>query len=185
MAEAQPTVTYRPVPGHAGYRVGDDGSVWSCFRRVPIKGGGRGMRAVPGGPWKQLKASTDKHGRKMLTFHPSGEQVFVHRLVLLAFVGPCPEGMECCHANDNSSDNRLDNLRWDTSKANKADGLRNGNRPRGERHGRSKLTPDAIAAIRSEYAAGGISQAALGKRHGLSQTQIGRIVNHQRWAHVI
>jgi hypothetical protein len=35
-------------------------------------------------------------------------------MVLFAFVGPCPEGMECCHENDVRDDNRIENLRWDT-----------------------------------------------------------------------
>src|SRR5699024_9639299 len=50
----------------------------------------------------------------------------VHRLVMEAFVGPCPEGMEVCHWNDNASDNRLSNLRYDTRSANTMDMIRNG-----------------------------------------------------------
>jgi hypothetical protein len=42
----------------------------------------------------------------------------VHRLVLEAFVGPCPDGMECCHEDGDSTNNRVDNLRWDTHEAN-------------------------------------------------------------------
>jgi len=46
----------------------------------------------------------------------------VCRLVLLAFVGPCPEGMEACHFPDrNPANNRLDNLRWDTRSGNMRD----------------------------------------------------------------
>lgn len=36
----------------------------------------------------------------------------VHRLVLEAFVGPCPDGMECDHKNRDGLDNRADNLAW-------------------------------------------------------------------------
>jgi hypothetical protein len=49
----------------------------------------------------------------------------VHRLVLDAFVGPCPDGKECCHLNDIGTDNRLENLRWDVHKANARDQVRN------------------------------------------------------------
>lgn len=49
----------------------------------------------------------------------------VHVLVLLAFVGPRPDGYEGCHFNDVKRDNCLTNLRWDTSKANHADRRRN------------------------------------------------------------
>ena len=48
----------------------------------------------------------------------------VHRLVLLAFVGPCPEGMETCHGNGDPTDNRVANLRWDTRSANLMDSVR-------------------------------------------------------------
>jgi len=37
-----------------------------------------------------------------------------HVLVLLAFVGPKPDGMEGCHTDGDSMNNRLENLRWDT-----------------------------------------------------------------------
>lgn len=45
----------------------------------------------------------------------------VHRLVLEAFTGPRPDGMEACHANGDRSDNRAGNLRWDTVRENAND----------------------------------------------------------------
>lgn len=59
---------------------------------------------------------------------------YVHQLVLEAFVGPRPEGMEACHWNDVCTDNRLENLRWDTTSANRHDQVRNG------RHAYAKRT---------------------------------------------
>jgi hypothetical protein len=50
----------------------------------------------------------------------------VHHLVLEAFVGPQPPGAEGCHWNDDPTDNRLENLRWDTRSANQFDSVRNG-----------------------------------------------------------
>lgn len=49
----------------------------------------------------------------------------VHRLVLEAFVGPCPAGQEARHLNDIPCDNWLTNLVWGTSKQNRADARRN------------------------------------------------------------
>ena len=51
---------------------------------------------------------------------------YVHRLVLLAFVGPCPEGMECRHKNRKRDDNRLDNLEWGTPDDQVEDKIRHG-----------------------------------------------------------
>jgi hypothetical protein len=42
----------------------------------------------------------------------------VHRLVLLAFVGPCPAGHEVLHLNHQPADNRLENLRYGTRSEN-------------------------------------------------------------------
>ena len=46
----------------------------------------------------------------------------VHCLVLEAFVGPRPSGMQACHApDDDPTNNHLDNLRWDTASGNAQD----------------------------------------------------------------
>lgn len=50
-----------------------------------------------------------------------GETAKVHRMVLEAFTGPCPDGMEACHANGVRDDNRIGNLRWGTVQDNAAD----------------------------------------------------------------
>lgn len=67
-----------------------------------------------------------------------GHSRLVHHLVLEAFFGPCPPGMQACHYDDVGSNNNLANLRWDTQSANTFDSYRNGLRtpPTGgsERH---------------------------------------------------
>jgi hypothetical protein len=75
-----------------------------------------------------LRQATDKYRRRWVNLQLAGEghAERVHRLVLLAFVGPCPKGMEACHWDDNPGNNHLSNLRWDTSLANKRDMARNG-----------------------------------------------------------
>ncbi|MGH8035083.1 MAG: HNH endonuclease signature motif containing protein, partial [Lysobacterales bacterium] len=45
----------------------------------------------------------------------------VHRLVLEAFVGPCPDGMVGCHNDGDTRNNRLSNRRWDTPGSNNRD----------------------------------------------------------------
>lgn len=50
----------------------------------------------------------------------------VHRLVLEAFVGPCPSGCEGCHYDGNPANNIVSNLRWDTTKNNCLDKRRHG-----------------------------------------------------------
>lgn len=107
--------TWRDVVGYEGrYRVSDQGNVWSCLTN-------RLLHQQPTWQCKlqvTLVPATGKANKRTLS---------VHRLVLEAFVGPCPEGMECCHYDDNPTNNALSNLRWDTSRSNKQDMLRNGN----------------------------------------------------------
>ena len=108
---------WRAVVGYEGYyevsRVGE-------VRRIAP---GQGAR-----PGLILRPGTDPTGHKRvsLTADRKKQTRKVHRLVLEAFVGPCPDGMEGCHENDIAGDNRLDNLRWDTRRANRLDCVRNG-----------------------------------------------------------
>lgn len=48
----------------------------------------------------------------------------LHRLVLEAFAGPFPAGMEGCHSDGNPLNNAASNLRWDTRSANQKDAVR-------------------------------------------------------------
>jgi hypothetical protein len=64
----------------------------------------------------------------MVTLSVDGDrkQCRVAPLVLEAFVGPRPPGMDCCHDDGDSTNDALSNLRWDTKRANQADTLRHG-----------------------------------------------------------
>lgn len=112
----------------------------------------------------------------------------VHRLVLEAFVGPCPEGMEARHLNGSSRDNSLENLEWASHMENMQDkvahGTLNKNRPSGDSHPSSVLDSEAVRAIRREYASGGITQQALADKYKTSRANIGLIVTRKNWKQV-
>lgn len=104
----------------------------------------------------------------------------VHVAVLLAFVGPRPDGMEGCHCNGDSLDNRAENLRWDTHLANNRDRLKHETYTRGQRHPMAKLTDaQALEIYRSSE-----SGAALAKRYGVAPSKISAIRCGQTWSHV-
>lgn len=122
---AEHTERWLPIPGYEGsYEVSDMGRVRSLDRVIHASNGtayrkpGRLLRLVPFTNG-HLYVNLCKPG-------VSSRTKSVHRLVLTAFVGPCPEGMECCHNNGVHSDNRLVNLRWDTRSANMNDRFRHG-----------------------------------------------------------
>lgn len=54
----------------------------------------------------------------------------------------------------------------------------------GSRHGMSKLTEEKVLAMRAEYAAGGISQAALGRKYGINSGTTCEIINRKLWTHI-
>lgn len=116
---------WRPVPGWEGfYEVSNQGRARSVDRTV-VASNGRKMRLRG----KTLRLTANRKG--YIFFNPCRDgvlhQVFIHRAVLEAFVGPRPEGMEGCHFPDsNPANNHLENLRWDTRRENRVDQIRLG-----------------------------------------------------------
>jgi hypothetical protein len=102
-----------------------------------------------------------------------------YRLVLEAFVGKCPQGMECCHNDGNPMNNNLSNLRWDTPKNNHADKVKHETTNRGERCGTAKLTLVQVNAIRKDNRL----QRIIAEEYGVRQSLISRIKNGVRWQH--
>ena len=78
---------------------------------------------------EHTKTSLTGYHRVTLQVGSRRERFMVHVLMLEAFVGPRPPGMQACHLDDNGINNVLSNLRWDTQHANARDRLRNGNDP--------------------------------------------------------
>jgi hypothetical protein len=135
-------VAYRPIDGWPGYRVGDDGSIWSRKR-------GRWGN----GEWRELKLHvTQGSGYYYVVLSRRDpaltKRFYVHHLVLRGFVGLCPRGADACHGNGIRTDNNLPNLRWGSRAENVADARKHGTIARGERSGASKLTEADVRAIR-------------------------------------
>ena len=82
---------YRTIAEHPDYKVTERGRVWSSQRAVflkPLKIGG------------------------YLAVILNDKTRYIHRLVLEAFVGPCPSGLVARHLNGDLTDNWLTNLAW-------------------------------------------------------------------------
>lgn len=106
--------------------------------------------------------------------------LLVHRLVLEAFVGPCPEGHQVGHLNGNRQDNRLENLAYVTPAENQAHRVLHGTDHRGEQCHLAKLTADDVRTIRQSAD----SHASLGRRFNVSPNTIASIRQGRTWAHV-
>lgn len=176
MSEAEEQ--WKSIPGYEMYDVSDRGRIrsWHNGKYGRRKEGPRVLRLwLDGSGYPQVRLS--KNGQ--------GECFLVHVLVLLAFVGPCPDSRQCCHGDGDRTNNHLDNLRWDTCLANWQDALAHGTVRLGEAHGGAKLTEANVIEIRRLYAAGGVSHAGLAAQFGVHHGTIGKITRRQGWTHVL
>jgi len=96
-------------------------------------------------------------------------------LVLLAFWGPCPSGLEVCHNDGSRDNNHLDNLRYDTHKANLQDASRQTQWANGEAHAQSYYTDRFVKQLREEFASG-MSTAELARKHDVPRNAVTQIV---------
>ena len=168
---------YRLIPDFPGYRVGSDGSVWSQRALGPSK------------EWRLLHGAVNCDGYRDVTLCRGllRRHFFIHRLVLTAFVGPCPEGMECRHLDGDPANNCLNNLCWGTPKSNKADSILHGTRKLffGSNNGRAKLSEDTVRNIRRMYALGHHTYQSLSNHYGVSERTIYSILARKTWNHIL
>jgi len=115
-----------------------------------------------------------------LTCKGKRKQFHVHRLVLESFAGLPEVGHECCHNNGIRTDNRLENLRWDTRKNNHLDKKLHGTWQVGEKSGTSKLKNPDVVFIRESNK----PYKELAEFFGVSKNTIERIKNNRSWTHI-
>lgn len=111
-----------------------------------------------------LKGSIGKWGHIIvhLGYNKHMECYQVGRLVLLAFIGV-------------PTDNRIENLRWDTHKENNRDRIKHGTYARGIKHHFSKYSEGIIFIIRNK-----IMSKAQAFKIGVSNTHYYRILKGER-----
>jgi len=165
---------WKPIPGFPGYEVSNEGRV----RSYRARGGGGNSQAwhISSSPQRILRAGRydgypfvhlmDQQGKKR-TFK-------VHKLVMLAFVGPAPEGMEVCHNDGSRDNNRLENLRYDTRKGNAAD--IDWSRVEKKR----RFSALEVLSMRVQRAAGA-GLAELARRYGVTRATISDICRRRTY----
>jgi hypothetical protein len=181
---------WRDVVGYKGiYRVSNYGRVRSLTRYVKFRRWS-GWLTVKG---RMLNPTTKTNGYPRMILSKDGNKkvAYVHQLVLEAFVGPCPVGMQCRHFPDRDpTNNKVWNLSWGTPEENSQDKIVHGtsgkgiSKLRGEANNLAKLTDDDVREIRRAYAAGEGSQQQIADRYGIYQTTVSVIVRGKAWKHV-
>jgi hypothetical protein len=119
---------------------------------------------------KLLKLTPTGDGHLQATLN--GRKRTVHSLVLEAFVGPRPDGMQGRHLNDVPGDNWLGNLAWGTPTQNAADRDRkHGGAKRGDVRRRLAIAAELRARADWTYA----EMSALGERFDVCGKTVRRI----------
>lgn len=168
---------WRTIPGYEGrYQVSDEGQVKSLARKVRCRGGFRSVSEI------LLKHVFDTDGYHMVSLAngTKGDQTLfkVHRLVLLAFVGPLPDGLESRHLDDDKNNNRLANLCYGTGLENWADRIRNGKGIEGLKNPNSKLTAEQVLELPSLWPE--MTQAQIAEKYGLSEGYVQQLLRRYR-----
>jgi len=168
--------TWKQIPGYGGhYRASSLGRIKSLPRIVRKRHQHGKIMSQKYGEQILFPQKPDRDGYFHVHLSVDGVKInrTVHRLVLEAFTGPRPDGMESCHNNSNPTDNRPENLRWDTHANNNGDRLRRGNYATGENHPMSKLSDRCVATIYRS----GLSAKEIVLKYRISKTQAHRIIN--------
>lgn len=170
---------WKPIPGYEGaYEVSDQGRVKSLERCSPriTPQGTAGLRHVSE---RFMTGACDDIGRwhVVLRKDRKSHAIRIHRLVLLAFVGPRPDGQIGMHLNGNPGDNRLENLAYGTNSRNQIDVLA---------HGRRSFTADDIRMMRRKAAVGLVrgDVTRWAKEFGVSVAHVSRVIKGGCYAHV-
>ncbi len=162
--------------GYHGYEVSSFGRVRS-FRDH----GGNITRVA-----KSLTISVARNGYCYVTVyrHRKAWRALLHRLVLRAFVGPCPDGMEARHFPSNDRTNcRIDNLCWGTREQNVQDRADMGMTPKGTDRWNAVLDEPKVLEIRRRRE-DGEHLRDLASEFGVSKSLIGAIHTRTAWKHI-
>ncbi len=157
---------WKPVLGYADlYSVSNLGEVFSVRAQRVLRPG------VLSSGYRQVQLC--RNGKR--------EQVKVHRLVALAFLGepPTPQH-QVAHNNGNPAINCVENLRWATAQENQHDRRAHGTASLGEANYRAKLTANDVRAIRASTQ----RNCDLARVYGVSWSQIYSIRCRKTWRHI-
>lgn len=183
MSDSNLAEEWRPVPGFEGlYEVSDLGQVRSLARKTY---GRRGLRDLPQMVMKQ-RFPLSRSGRQRYPYvglckNGVKKTLHVHRLVLAAFGGERPKGMQARHLNGDSWDNRIANLAWGTKLENEADRRTHGTVPCGASHPKAKLS-DEIARQVVEMYKEGTPKTRIAKAFGVYPGAIDNILAGLSWS---
>ena len=164
---------WKTIPSYPNYEASNYGNVRGWKHRY-------GIRNKP----HQLKPSVNGgYFQAVLSRKNKSKTLKVHRLVLEAFVGSCPDGMQGCHNDGNPANNHISNLRWDTLSGNQSDRKKHGTWNGGDLCPVAKLKESEVVEIRKLLALKQ-TQLEISKKFNISRRAISSIATGHTWKHV-
>lgn len=110
---------------------------------------------------------------------------YVHRLVLLTFIGPPPGGKnDGAHWDGDRANNKLNNLRWASRKENVDDMKRHGTTQSGEKNAQAKLTEQDVVRLLEDYLSSSKTIIQIEKENRLTHGMFEAIVGRRSWIEV-
>ena len=174
------TEAWRPVVGYGSqYEVSNLGRVRGLGRSDSV----RERRKIKDRFLKPFLRDQGGYLTVRFTTSAKTKTFYLHRVVLEAFVGPCPEGMECAHDNGISTDCRLRNLAWKTRRANADDRIKHGRLPKGEKHHKARLCIGDVERVRDLRRSGG-TYSQIGEWLGVPWPTVADVIKRRSWTHV-
>ncbi len=145
-----------------------------------------GKVQIVDGCWEwQAHRSTKGYGRFWLT-QKRYEQA--HRFAWILEHGQIPDGLHVLHRCDNPPCCNPAHLFLGTNRDNNDDKMAKGRLRRGsqvgELHSQHKFTEEQVLEMRTLWASGEWTQAALAERFGVYSGTVCKVVNRQRWSHL-
>ena len=170
--------SWRPIPDLPGYEASNVGRIRSLDRLVVWRCKGRVLKP---------KIRHRKWGGIYWSFHkPSTGEMSVHRAVCSAFKGKAPSPKhEAAHLDNDTSNNRPDNLAWLTRTENERRKRLNGTAPIGMANGRAKLNDQQVREIAAMKLTRATTIRSLAGSYGVSIRNIKKIRAGMSWTHLI
>lgn len=116
-----------------------------------------------------------------LTKNSVGHSFYVHKLVITAFVGQRPDGMECRHIDGDRMNSTLCNLAWGTPSENQRDREVHGTGNQGSKHPMSKLNELQVMELKKHGLRSDVA-IRITRESGIAERTLSSVLRNKRWA---
>jgi hypothetical protein len=160
----------KSIPGFPHYLITKDGQIFSLhtskLREMTV-----------------YREPTDGYWYVGLRENGTNRKMGIHALLLMTFIGPCPNRCQARHLDGNRSHNKLSNLKWGTAKENAKDRNKHERTIRGTKHYAARLSVKDVRTIRI-LSKRGVTRTRVAYLYQVAPTTVSKLVLGNSWRHV-